>query len=373
MLGTATTNSVYITSLAYNTQYYWYVVPKNTGGAATGCSSTMTSFTTLADPGPPANNECAGAIAISGYGSVNGTTQSATQSQPADATCGGNANDDVWFRFTTNQAGDARIIVTPTNNTGFDPVIVAYSGTCGALVRIDCRDMNGTYVADTLNLTGLTAATTYYVRVYDFNAAGQEGTFSITASGVALPVSLADFTGHQEGNVNVLQWTTATESNNAGFEVQRSADGAGFSTLAKVTTKANNGNSSTTLNYSFVDQKPLGGDNFYRLKQVDRDGKYSYSDVVTLKSRASEVEITSLFPNPAKTEVTLVLTAPAAERISLVVTDLTGKVVMQQAETLVRGSNQLKLQVQQLASGTYLLKAICANGCETQVQRLVKQ
>lgn len=372
LLGTATANSVYITALSYNTTYYWYVVPKNAGGTATGCSSTMTSFTTMADPGPPANNECATATVISGYGSVNGTTQSATQSQAADATCGGTSNDDVWYTFTTNQAGDASITVTPTNNTGFDPVIVAYSGTCAALVRISCQDAGGTDAAETINLTGLTAATTYYLRVYDWNPAGSEGRFSITATGVALPVSLSDFRGHQEGSNNVLQWTTVTESNNAGFELQRSADGMNFSGLAMINTRAENGNSSTTINYSFVDQKPLAGDNFYRLKQVDRDGKYSYSEIVTMKSRSNEVEITSVFPNPAKTELSLVLTAPAAERVTVVVTDLTGKVVLQQATDLVRGANQVKLQVQQLAAGSYLVKAFCQKGCETQVQRFVK-
>jgi hypothetical protein len=373
LIGNTANNSVYITSLTYATQYYWYVVPKNAGGSVSGCNVNST-FTTKANPGVPANDDCAGAISIAAYTSVNGTTQSATQSQAADATCAGTSNDDVWFKFTTVQAGDAAITVTPSNSTGFDGVIVAYSGTCGSLVRISCEDANGTAGAETITLTGLTAATTYYLRVYDWNAAGSEGTFTVTATGSALPVQIAEFTGIQEGGKNLLKWRTSTESNNKGFELQRSADGRNYSTITTIASKAENGNSNVPLSYSYLDVRPLSNANYYRLKQIDNDGRFSLSDIVLLKSKLSNVTLSSVYPNPAKIEVSVIISSPSIEKITLVVTDLMGKVVSQSPSiNLVQGDNLQQLDIRNLAAGSYLVKVICANGCETAVQRFVKQ
>ena len=67
------------------------------------------------------------------------------------------------------------------------------------------------------------------------------------------------------------------------------------------------------------------------------------------------------------------ITSPAAEKVTIIVTDITGKVLMQQNTQLVIGDNQGQLNVQSLATGTYLIKVVCANGCETAVHRFVKQ
>jgi len=188
----------------------------------------------------------------------------------------------------------------------------------------------------------------------------------------ALPVTLIDFRGEKAGSANKLVWTTSTEINNRGFELERSADGRNFTAITFIVSKAENGNSNAILNYSFNDARPLSGNNYYRLKQIDRDGKTTYSDMVELKSKVSEITISSVYPNPATSELKLIITSPAAEKVTIVVTDLTGKVIMQQATQLVIGDNLSQMKIQQLAAGTYLIKAICANGCETTVQRFVK-
>ncbi len=191
--------------------------------------------------------------------------------------------------------------------------------------------------------------------------------------GAPLPVTLISFRGEQSDNINKLIWSTATETNNKGFELERSADGRNFSSVTFVATKAENGNSTSTVNYSYNDARPNAGDNYYRLKQIDRDGKFSYSNVVLLSRKVTDITLSSVYPNPTERELNLVITSPRSEKVMIIVADLTGKIVMQRSTQLMIGNNQETLNVQQLSSGTYIIKAVCANGCETAVHRFVKQ
>lgn len=192
--------------------------------------------------------------------------------------------------------------------------------------------------------------------------------------GCATPVTLTAFTGQKDGTVNVLSWATANELNNTGFELQRSADGINFTALAFVKTKADNGNSTTVLTYQFTDDKPLAGTNYYRLKQIDKDGKSALSKIVTLKGdRVTKLTLVNLYPNPAKASVNVNIASPKNDRVSLMVTDLTGRVMLQQPVQIVTGENLLPLNIQTLAQGIYLIKVLCNDGCETTVKRFVKE
>lgn len=369
--------TVALSPFGFNTTYYWSVVPINGLVFATG-PCPVYSFTTQAPPPAPVNNECVGAIAISSYVPVNGSTVSATESSPAEQ-CGsfstGSANDDVWYKFTALQGGTATITVGPTD-WFFDPVIMVYSGNCGSLVNIGCVDNSLRGESESIGLTNLTAGATYYFRVYGYAQSGQlgEGNFTITSVGLALPVTIVDFKGERFEGKNVVSWTTATEQNNKGFELQRSADGRNFSAISFILTKANNGNSSSALQYSYADATPLSGDNYYRLKQLDKDEKATYSSVVLLKgAKPASVRVSTVYPNPTASSLKLVVTAPSNDKVNLIVTDLAGKVVMQQAAQLITGDNNLSLDVKKLASGSYIIKAVCASGCESATSKFMKQ
>ena len=120
------------------------------------------------------------------------------------------------------------------------------------------------------------------------------GGFFITTSAFLLPVTLTQFTATNQGNYNVLNWQTATESNSNGFKIQRSADGTNFTDIGFVLAA---GNSTVTKDYTFKDEKPLTGRNYYRLKQIDNDGKFAYSNIAIVLSN-SKLDI-SLLQNPA--------------------------------------------------------------------------
>jgi hypothetical protein len=239
-----------------------------------------------------------------------------------------------------------------------------------------------TNAAATVAYTGTAAASVYAkpATTTTFTAKATSGASCTRTQAVTVtqncitPVTLLSFKGEKIGAINKLDWTTATEANNAGFELQRSADGLAFSKLAYVASKAQNGNSTNQLSYSFDDIKPLTGNSYYKLKQVDRDGKVSFSQVVLIKgAKTNMITIVSIYPNPVEEKLNMIVGSPTSEAITLIVTDLSGKLVKQQQANVVTGDNQLQIAVGNFASGTYLIKVVCANGCETSIQKFVKQ
>ena len=190
-----------------------------------------------------------------------------------------------------------------------------------------------------------------------------------------MPVTLLDFTGQKQDNRNLLQWRTATEQNNRGFELQRSANGIDFSSIAFEPTKAGSGGNSTALlSYSYSDTKPFIGNNYYRLKQIDFDGKATLSNVVLIKgSKSNELMLSAIYPNPASKTLHVVINAPASQTAQLLITDLAGRSVQQQTINLQPGDNNLDVNVSTLAKGVYILKVVCADGCEAAVSKFVKE
>jgi hypothetical protein len=189
----------------------------------------------------------------------------------------------------------------------------------------------------------------------------------------AVPVNLLYFTGNKLGNINKLNWTTLTEQNNIGFELQRSADGNNFSKIGFINA-ANNGNSNNSNSYQFIDEQPLKGNNYYRLKQMDKDGKFNLSNIVLLKGNSiAELTITEVYPNPVKNNITIKIHSPKAEKANVVITDATGKVILQQNCALTQGVNNIKMQMSSIAKGNYLLKVICASGCESKTIKVIKE
>jgi hypothetical protein len=141
-----------------------------------------------------------------------------------------------------------------------------------------------------------------------------------------LPVSLTDFTASVIQSKNVqLDWTTASESNNKGFDVERSADASKWLTVGYV---AGSGNSSTYKNYSYTDRNVPTGKYFYRLKQVDLDGKFNYSNILSVDINGSlSFELNQSFPNPSRGSSTITYSIPVKTQVVLAVYDMQGRVV----------------------------------------------
>ncbi|WP_118973262.1 T9SS type A sorting domain-containing protein [Taibaiella koreensis] len=144
-----------------------------------------------------------------------------------------------------------------------------------------------------------------------------------STSGNPLPVQLLDFSGIAKGGYNLLQWQTVQEKNNDYFSLERSADGGRFQPIGQVYSKAPGGNSSDKLGYSYADQTMPAGTNYYRLRQVDRDGQFSYSKVVAL-TNAGATQQFSVSPNPTKGKVFFSVSTLSNEAV-LTIADLYGR------------------------------------------------
>lgn len=119
----------------------------------------------------------------------------------------------------------------------------------------------------------------------------------------ATPVTLMNFEANKKDNTTLLVWATAAELDNKGFDVERSKDGRSWTTIGFVASSSANGTSALKLDYNFTDSKPLNGKNYYRLKQTDHNGSYTYSEVRMVSiDKAATVNI---YPNPATSIVNL--------------------------------------------------------------------
>jgi len=173
-----------------------------------------------------------------------------------------------------------------------------------------------------------------------------------------LPVQLTTFTGQLVKTTVQLNWSTATETNSSHFVIERS-NGNSFNAIGSVGSK---GNSSQLQQYSYIDVQPLTGDNFYRLKQVDKDGRFAHSKIVRIVF--GDVPYLVAYPNPAKTAIKIG-GLNAGSYVTLV--DMNGKVVNQYRAA---GSNYT-LNIQNLTAGVYFIR-VQQNG-KTTVLKVVKE
>jgi hypothetical protein len=189
-------------------------------------------------------------------------------------------------------------------------------------------------------------------------------------SNEALPVELTAFTARPVKNIAIrLDWTTASEMNNVRFDIERSTDGVKFEKIGEV---AGNGNSRTVRNYLYEDEsvKP-GVIYYYRLKQIDLDGKYTHSRIVQAKiSSGEKLTISEFMPNPASSLTSVIISSVEAMSVNISIYTLDGSKVKDMNFDIEQGDANLQLEVGSLAKGTYMVQLQTKLG--TQIRKLVK-
>jgi uncharacterized repeat protein (TIGR01451 family) len=177
-------------------------------------------------------------------------------------------------------------------------------------------------------------------------------TVNITFSTV-LPVKLISFTAAKNGSESLLKWSTAQEINFDHFEVECSANGLLFKSIGSVNAK---GNSSIRSDYNFTDKEPFSGNNFYRLKEVDKDGSITYSDVVLLVF--GDKNTVSVYPNPLLNEAKIKFSGTQwlnkAGVINVLAAD--GKILSQKRINIT--SQVVSVDVSGLPAGHYILQVV---------------
>jgi len=175
-----------------------------------------------------------------------------------------------------------------------------------------------------------------------------------------LPVTWAGLSGRTVGNAIEVDWTTSQETNTSHFAVLRSTDGLLFEEIGTVDAA---GNSNFTNDYTFVDEAPTEGTNFYKITQYDQDGRRSNSGVIEVNfSLDAELNWTSIAPNPVESTTNVGFSVEEDGNMTLSVIDLKGAIVYQEDMAVTRGTNVREIDLSAAPAGLYIVRLYGAQG-----------
>jgi hypothetical protein len=242
--------------------------------------------------------------------------------------------------------------IDPTNTSATPTIKLMYGIPGSNVVATQIASVNG----NTLSYTDISLAdgvTGYYYA--DITIAGNR-TMSAPiwyTKTSALPVTLVSLSASLNNNHTVnINWVTANEVNNKLFVVEKSVDGVNFTAIDSV---AGKGNSSVQNNYSSLDKTPVDGLNYYRLKQIDNNGSFVYSNIVSVDIKKTGVEFFSVFPNPANNILNLNINSKSNAVATLSIFDMSGRLLLNQTLQLNKGNQILSKDISKLNTGTYFV------------------
>lgn len=289
----------------------------------------------------------------------------------------GSIENNSWYQFVASSTTHTFVfsnITNCSNNWGVQAQVynVTTNGSlcCTNFASVSNCYNPGTTTGGTVTATGLTVGNTYYLMV-DGNA-GDDCDFSVgdwSASGI-LPIELISFTGEQKGVSNLLQWITASELNNDFFTIEKSPDGIHFENILEADGA---GNSNVNLNYSAVDNFPFSGLNYYRLKQTDYDGQHTYSNIILIENKLEGILVSNVHPNPTTEDINFDIYTQASGNVRIQILDYTGRIVMDEIQTINEGKSSLNTTMKTLAKGLYTLKVEFGNGQHPSLTKVIKQ
>ncbi len=273
----------------------------------------------------------------------------------------GNGQASVGYggmRHVTSPIGNKYLIFSGGNNSN--------AGTRMKMINVTDEMNPSTYGLDSLgdpstylaNNNGTGDATYKYEGdgYTVFYLSTNNGIEATRAGAQELPVSFGSFTASLRNKFVMCEWTTTTEANNNGFELEKSIDGRNFSSIGSIHSKAPNGNSTATLQYQFTDLKLLNGKSYYRIKQLDKDGKTSFSQIRAVQS-ANGLNMLSatMLKNPVKDVLAINIKSPIADNVVISVVNASGALLISKQQQIASGENNLVLPCSNLPKGLLLI------------------
>lgn len=186
-----------------------------------------------------------------------------------------------------------------------------------------------------------------------------------------IPVELVSFTASLEKNNVVLKWQTATELNSSYFSIERKVAGSEWTSIGRVNAA---GNSTNPVEYRFVDEKVVGPKSFYRLKQVDFDGSYSFSKEVEVNTEMpTTFALSQNYPNPFNPTTKINYSVPFDSKVTISIYSVTGELVKELVNDFVAaGSYSVDFNGSDLASGMYIYRMVAGSFVQTHKMMLLK-
>ncbi|MFH0733618.1 MAG: T9SS type A sorting domain-containing protein [bacterium] len=192
----------------------------------------------------------------------------------------------------------------------------------------------------------------------------------------SLPVELTSFSAAVTNNSVLLNWTTATEINNSGFEIEKAIYNQDYSTASwiKIGFIKGEGTSTTAKSYSFNDTKPFNQKALYRLKQIDYNGTFSFSNIIEVSSVSlDKYYLNQNYPNPFNPSTTISYSIPSSSKVVVSIYDILGKLVT----TLVdqnqeAGNYSINFSADNLSNGIYFYKIQAGSFNDVKKMMLIK-
>lgn len=277
------------------------------------------------------------------------------------------------------------ILTNSSNSSNFTGTLSSGTGGAFTLSCISSCSINispnNSYLIATIKFMPTTdgaQGTAFYITSHNADNYGSTIIINVTGNGVQpVPVELTDFKASLNNNSVNINWNTATEINNYGFEIERSVNNNIFEKIGFV---QGCGNSNSPKHYSYDDDGIYSSGKYsYRLKQIDTDGSYEYSSIKdVLISNPSITKLKQNYPNPSNPSTTIEYELPSKDCISIKIYDIAGKIVRvllnEEKESgrykiIWDGLNDAKALV---SSGTYFYQIQTSNIIKTKKMILLK-
>lgn len=263
--------------------------------------------------------------------------------------------------FNLTPTGTQDIFISMLDNAGNFLWAIDLTGNnnigCGISILVDAS--NNIYT------TGFFSSTVDFnpdAATFNIAASGQEDIFihKMNYVNTPLPIELISFTGKVNGNKNILYWTTATEIDNDYFTLLKSNNGNNFENIGTVNGA---GNSTQTINYSFADENPYNGINYYQLQQTDFNGQTTFSKIIAIKNSSDESNSIIISPNPANNFIQLSFN----ENKTIFQIEITNAI----GEIVFLSENKDMIDISHLSKGMYYIKIFTSEKSVT--HKFVKQ
>ncbi len=346
-------------------------------------------------PGP---QECSGAVNICADTQFGGNSSGSGILEDLNATNQGclasGENQSSWYVFQPTTTGTISFAINPTPIVDYDfaiwgpmsapacppsvaPLRCSFSalqaatglgngavdlteGAAGnawvAPITVTPADLNKYYI---MCLDNFSSTTTPFV--FDWSLSGV-----ILNCGILLPVELNSFDGQALPLHNVLNWSTASEMNNAKFEILSSSDGMHFEKIGELN---GHGTCAVAQHYSFIDHAPKALVTYYQLNQVDFNGASDRSDIIVVTREAS----VNVAPNPVEDILNLTVVSSKEQQMTLELLDMTGRVVMSEKFMASTSHALVQWDVNDLPAGVYTFVAYTASGNLVVNQKIMRK